>query len=90
MIYSYTLPSLDPIPTNVMQPIRGAAAFALDEEDTRKDHYAPPRPAPANSPPWVGGGPKQTMDAVSLYVFRDMRIYPYTLSQRMVPTKVSS
>lgn len=88
IIYCFALPSLDPIPSNAIQPIRGVAAFALDNEDTRKDHYAPPRPPPANNPPWVSSGQTKTMDPVSLYVFRDMKIFPYTLAQRMIPTKV--
>lgn len=89
IIYSYTLPTFDPIPTNSIQPIRGVSSFALDEDDARKDHYAPPRPPPTNSAPWVSSGQAKTMDVVSLYVFREQKISPYTLSQRMTPAKVS-
>jgi len=87
IIYCFTLPSLDPIPSNAIQPIRDVAAFALDDEDTRKDHNAPPRPPPANNAPW-NSSQNKTLDPVSLCVFRNMKIFPYTLAQRMTPTKV--
>ena len=88
VIYCFTLPSFDPIPANAIQPIRGVAAFALDEDDTRKDHYLPPQPPPVNNPPWVSSGQTKILDPVSLYVFRDTKIFPYTIAQRMISTKV--
>lgn len=96
-IFCYTLPTFEPIPSNVIQPIRGVAAFALDNEDLRKNNYAPARPAPPTPAPsgglsiapWVGRDKdKIQMDPVSIYVFKDIKIFHYTLAQRMTPTKV--
>lgn len=63
----------------------------MDEEDSKKDHYAPakPPPPPTSHAPWASNAQAKQLDPVSIYVFRDIKINKYMLTQRMVPTKVN-
>ncbi|KAF8333764.1 hypothetical protein F5887DRAFT_1063626 [Amanita rubescens] len=69
-LHFYTIPSLDPIPQNVIRPIRHVVTFAVD-------HFHLQRPPPPLS------SSSQTLDLVDFCVVKKRAIAQYTLRDRL-------
>jgi hypothetical protein len=94
-IFYLTLPSLDPIPSTVIQPTRGVIAFALDDSDGRRNHHISPpsqaNPSSNNLGNSAGAGAMQgPPEWVSFCVMREKQITLYNLAQRLQRVRVST
>jgi len=73
-LYFYTIPSLDPVPSNVLQPVRHVVTFTVD-------HRHLTRPPPANTAP--------VPQPVDLCIVKRNALSLYSLREKLFYQKVS-
>ena len=75
-LHFYILPSLDPIPPQVVRPIRNVLAFAMDEEHLSRPPYSP-------------SDPQQRTEPVEFCVLKMTEVTLYSFGARLVKQRVS-